>query len=144
MKITIKKALTVMLMFIASTVSYGQVQTYKPLPVPLTMCQKQVPDKDIEDPIHRPQKSPSNHTYSIPYLQYDAQSGSLLFESQSDIFITYEIKDATDYAVTEGELNLITGKQQRLNISYLDEGEYAIYIDINGVTYVGYFEVTLE
>lgn len=141
MKITIKKALTVMLMLITSIVSYGQVQTYKPLPVPLLKYQNTIEKGEIG---HKPIKSPSNHTYSIPYLQYDAQSGSLLFESQSDIFITYEIKDATDYAVTEGELNLITGKQQRLNISYLDEGEYAIYIDINGITYVGYFEVTLE
>lgn len=141
MKITIKKALTVMLMFITSIVSYGQVQTYKPLPIPLLKYQNTIEKEDIE---HKPIKSPSNHTYSIPYLQYDAQSGSLLFESQSDTFITYEIKDATDYVVTEGELNLITGKQQRLNISYLDEGEYAIYIDINGITYVGYFEVTLE
>ena len=144
MKTTIKKAITVMLMLTGSIISYGQVQTYKPLPIPLTMCQKQVPNDNTERPIHRPQKSPSNHTYSIPYLQYDAQSRSLLFESQSDIFITYEIKDTTDYSCIEGELNLITGKQQRLNISYLDEGEYAIYIDINGITYVGYFEVTLE
>ena len=117
---------------------------YEPSIIPLTLCQKQVPDKDIETPIHKPNRSPSNQTYSIPYLQYDAQSGSLLFESQSDIFITYEIKDATDYTCIEGELNLIKGKQQRLNISYLDEGEYAIYININGITYVGYFEVTLE
>lgn len=135
-----------MLMLIANIVSYGQVQTYKPSIIPLTMCQKQQ-NTDLNDKEgieHKPIKSPSNHTYSVPYLQYEAQLGTLIFESQSDTFITYEIKDATDYAVTEGELNLITGKQQRLNISFLDEGEYAIYIDINGITYVGYFEVTLE
>lgn len=143
MKTTIKKAITVMLMLTGSIISYGQVQIYKPSIIPLTLCQKQDNnDNDILE--HKPNRSPSNQTYSIPYLQYDAQSGSLLFESQSDIFITYEIKDATDYSCIEGELNLIKGKQQRLNISYLDEGEYAIYININGITYVGYFEVTLE
>ncbi|MBP3473108.1 MAG: hypothetical protein J6K41_12940 [Paraprevotella sp.] len=141
MKTTIKKAITVMLMLTGSIISYGQVQMYEPTPIPLVKYKQTIHKGEID---HKPNRSPSNQTYSIPYLQYDAQSGSLLFESQSDIFITYEIKDATDYSCIEGELNLIKGKQQRLNISYLDEGEYAIYININGITYVGYFEVTLE
>lgn len=95
-----------------------------------------------EEDVHPKRKSPGM-SIPLPYVEYVAEQGMILFESSTDLSISYCIAEGqnVDSPVVNGELELLQGVEAQIcwQAGASPDG-YNLYIWVNGRPYVGKIE----